>query len=291
MTQTTPAPAVTMTSAAAAAGRGSVVRAYRWEIIKLVHQWRTRAVLGACLIGPFLFVIALDQQDRVPKDTLYGRFVHTSGFALALMLLGFCAQWAFPLLTALVAGDIFAAEDGHGTWKTILTRSHGRTHIFTAKVLAAMTFALAVLLALAAATLGAGVLLVGDQPLESVTGTPIAPGHAALLVAAAWGTAALPLLGFTALAVMMSVLTRSAALGIVTPVVIGLLMQLFTFLNGTDTVRHLLLVTPFDSWHGLLATHPFYGPLLHGSWVSVGYIVICLAVAFQVLRRRDITGG
>ena len=190
-----------------------------------------------------------------------------------------------------MAGDIVASEDGHGTWKTILTRSVGRGQIFAAKVLAASGFALTALATLAAGTLAAGVLLVGSQPLESVTGTPIPPGRAALLVLAAWGTAALPLLGFTALALMVSVLTRSSALGIVVPVVLGLLMQLFAFLNGADTVRHLLLVTSFDAWHGLLATHPFYGPLVQGSLVALGWITVCLGVAVLVLRRRDITGG
>ena len=32
-----------------------------------------------------------DQQDRVPKDTLYGRWVHDTGFSIPLMLLGFGA--------------------------------------------------------------------------------------------------------------------------------------------------------------------------------------------------------
>jgi ABC-2 type transport system permease protein len=273
------------------ADRGRVVTAYRWEIAKLAAQVRTRATLAVCLLAPFVFVLLLDRQDRVPKDTLYGRWVHASGFATPLLVLGFAAQWMFPLLTSLVAGDIFAGEDHHGTWKTILTRSHSRTQIFWAKVLAAATFSILVLAALAASCLAAGVLLVGHQPLESLSGTLLPPGRAAGLVLAAWATALLPLLGFTALAVMLSVLTRSSPVGIVGPIVIGLVMQLYSFLNGADTIRHLLLVTPFDAWHGLLAADPYYGPLRAGALVSAAYIAVCLGVAYTVLRRRDITGG
>ena len=43
----------------------------------------------------------------------------------------------FPLITALVAGDIVASEDHNGTLKTILTRSLERSQIFTGKTLAA----------------------------------------------------------------------------------------------------------------------------------------------------------
>jgi ABC-2 type transport system permease protein len=80
-------------------------------------------------------------------------------------------------------------------------------------------------------------------------------------------------------------------MGIVGPIILGLVMQLYAFLNGADTIRHMLLVTQFDAWHGLFAAHPYYGPLDQGALVSIGYIVICLAVAYMALRRRDITGG
>ena len=53
----------------------------------------------------------------------FGRYVHETGLAIPLVLLLFGSVWMFPLITALVAGDIVAAEDRHGTLKTILTRS------------------------------------------------------------------------------------------------------------------------------------------------------------------------
>ncbi|WP_250283392.1 MULTISPECIES: ABC transporter permease [unclassified Frankia] len=288
---TATAPVPPATACPRPVGRGRVVTAYRWEITKLAAQARTRATLAVCLVAPFVFVVLLDRQDRLPKDTLYGRWVHASGFATPLLVLGFAAQWVFPLLTSLVAGDIFASEDQHGTWKTILTRSHSRTQIFWAKALAAATFAVLLLAVLALSCLAAGVLLVGHQPLESLSGTLLPSGRTAGLVLAAWASTLPPLLGFTALGIMLSVLTRSSPAGIVGPIILGLLMQLYAFLNGADTIRHLLLVTPFDAWHGLLAAHPYYGPLRDGTLVSVGYILICLAIAYTALRRRDITGG
>ena len=59
------------------------------------------------------------------------------------MTLLFSALFLFPLVTALVAGDIVAAEDHNRTLKTILTRSTSRSSIFAAKVVATFAYVLA----------------------------------------------------------------------------------------------------------------------------------------------------
>ena len=71
-----------------------------------------------------------------------------SGLAIPPVILIFGSYWLFPLITALVAGDIVAAEDHNGTLKTILTRSVGRGRIFAAKALAAFTYARGALVAM-----------------------------------------------------------------------------------------------------------------------------------------------
>jgi ABC-2 type transport system permease protein len=68
-------------------------------------------------------------------------------------------------------------------------------------------------------------------------------------------------------------------------------MQLIGSLGGVEAIRPLLLTTPFESWHGLLAQNPFYSPLIWGLVASGAWCVLCLATAFISLRRRDITGG
>src|SRR3954453_8497755 len=104
--------------------------ALRWEVRKLRAQRRAKAVLLSALLGPIPIAVIIHGQARPPKDTLFGRFATENGFALALLVLGFAAQWVLPLLTAIVAGDIFASEDQHGTWKTVLTRSTSRAQLF-----------------------------------------------------------------------------------------------------------------------------------------------------------------
>ena len=289
-TTTTPE-APTAARVPAGRSRAGIGTAFRWEMTKLAAQARARYTLLGCLIAPVVIVLVLNAQQRPPKDTLYGRHIHDSGYAMPLLILGFAAQWVFPLLTSLVAGDIFASEDQHGTWKTLLTRSVSRTQLFWAKTLASATFAVAVLALLTLSTIVSSVLIVGHQPLVGLTGQLIHPGTAAQLVAASWATALPPLLGFTALAILLSVRSRNPAVGIAAPVVLGLVMQLVGSLGGLNVVRRLLLTTPFEAWHGLLTQHRFYGPLSTGLTVSAGWTAVCLALAYLSLRRRDITGG
>jgi ABC-2 type transport system permease protein len=269
----------------------SLLDAIRWETSKLAAQARSRFTLLACLLAPVLIVVVINGQQRPPKDSLFGRYIHASGFAVPLLILGFAAQWVLPLLTALVAGDIFASEDQHGTWKTVLTRSASRAQLFWAKTITALAFAVCVLVLLAASTIAASVLIVGHQDLVGLTGQVIPAGTAARLVIASWATALAPLLGFTCLAILLSVQTRNPAFGIAAPVVIGMVMQLAGTLGGVEAIRPFLLTTPFEAWHGLLAAQPFYSPLLSGLAASAIWCVVCLTIAFTILRRRDITGG
>src|SRR5262249_61685420 len=102
--------------------RPTLFDAIAWEAGKLSAQVRTRATLLLCLLAPIAVVLILKGQQPPPKDTLFGRYIHQSGFAVALLMLGFATQWVLPLLAAIVAGDIFASEDQNGTWKTALTR-------------------------------------------------------------------------------------------------------------------------------------------------------------------------
>jgi ABC-2 type transport system permease protein len=269
----------------------SLLDAIRWETGKLAAQARARYTLLACLLAPALIVVVINGQQRPPKDSLFGRYIHASGFAVPLLMLGFAAQWVLPLLTALVAGDIFASEDQHGTWKTVLTRSASRAQLFWAKTITALAFAVCVLVLLAASTIAASVLIVGHQDLIGLTGQVIPSGTAARLVIASWATALAPLLGFTCLAILLSVRTRNPAFGIAAPVVLGMVMQLAGTLGGVEALRPFLLTTPFEAWHGLLAQHPFYTPLLSGLATSAIWCAVCLGIAFTTLRRRDITGG
>jgi ABC-2 type transport system permease protein len=260
------------------------------ECSKLATQIKARTVLAACVGGPFAFAAAVRVQSSLPEDTLFGRSVKESGFAVPLVVLGFAALWVFPALTSVVGGDLFSAEDRYGTWTTVLTRSRSRREVFAGKVLTALGFSSLTVVALAVSSVIAGALVIGTRPLINLSGILLPSAQALIRVALAWASVLPPAFGFTALAVLLSVATRSSAAGIGLPVVAGLTMQLCAFMDGPEMVRRLLITSAFGAWHGLLAEPPFYAPLIHGVMVSGAYLVVCLVVAYGMLRRRDIGG-
>ena len=123
-----------------------MTRAVRWEVRKLAGQRRTYLGLGAAAAAPVLLAAAIELHPPSPTDSgvpFFLRFAVESGFAVPLLTLLFSALFLFPLVTALVAGDIVAAEDHNRTLKTILTRSTSRSAIFAAKVVSAFGYVLA----------------------------------------------------------------------------------------------------------------------------------------------------
>jgi ABC-2 type transport system permease protein len=286
-TATTDASVTSRNTPARRPGTASVLR---WEIAKLAAQARARYLLLGCLLAPPV-IVAVFAGQQPPTDTIYGRHIHQSGFADALLILAFAHQWLFPLLAALVAGDIFANEDGHGTWKTILTRSVSRGQVFAAKTLTAVAFNLVLLVVLAGSTIAGSLLIVGRQPLTGLSGQLIPAGTALPLVVGAWATAIPPLIAFTALALLLSVLSRNPTVGVATPVVLGFAMQLLSTLGGLDLARRLLPTTGFEAWHGLFTAVRFTGPIVQAGAVAAGWTAGCLVVGYLALRRRDITGG
>lgn len=264
---------------------------YVWELRKLVAQKRTYLGLGAAMIVPIIFVVALALQQGQPEDVAFGRYVRQSGLAVPPVLLIFGSYWLFPLITALVSGDIVAAEDNNGTLKTILTRSVDRGQIFAAKTLAAFTYAFAALLLMGVTATVAGILKSGFNPLVTLSGTTVSASRGLALIAASLAVYLLPLIAVASIALLLSTLTRNSAAAVVGALMISLLMQLVTIIPGLDALHPYLLPTQFNAWQGFLRTPADYAPVIRAVWVCALYALPCLGIALTSFLRRDVAGG
>lgn len=265
--------------------------AYETELYKLMSQLTTRILVLICAIGPLAFAVILKVQSGTPSDALFGVWVHSSGFAISLVILGFAGTWGFPIVAGVMAGDLFSSEDRHGTWKTILTRSCTREDVFAGKLLAAGTFAVGLMLILSTMSLLAGVALVGPHALVNLSGMLTSPGRMLALTIVSWLICILPLLAYTSLAILFSVATRNGILGVLGPLLVALVTQLLDLIGKGVIVHELLIGSAFDGWHGLFTSHPFFGQVLVGSLVSLIWIAACLAVSWRIMRRRDFLTG
>jgi ABC-2 type transport system permease protein len=266
---------------------GGAHRVMRVERKKLLARPLALSVLGACLAGPFVFALVIRTGGDTPDDTLFGRGITRSGFALPLVVLGFAAQLVFPALAAVVGGDIFSSEDRFGTWSTLLTRSRSLVEIFLGKLTVAFAFSCVAVAVLGASSVAAGAAFFGVTPLVSLSGTLLPPDRALLLVALAWASTLLPALAFTALAALVSIVTRSSAAGVGLPVALGLAMQLASLVPAPEGLHRAWMTSAFTAWHGLLAEPRYTGALVTGALVSLGYVTLLSIVAARALSRRE----
>lgn len=267
-----------------------VLVVWRWELTRLAAALRTRVVVGLALLGPWLFVAGLAVQSQVPRDTLFGLWVHSSGWAVPLVVLTFTSTWLFPLLVATLASGAFAGDDEAGVWPVLLTRGRTRRELFTGKTLASLTAAAAVVVVLAASSIAAGLALSGNQPLVGLSGNLLTGGQAAGAVIASWASVLPPVLALTAVALLFSALARSSVAAVLLPVALGILLQVDSFIGGGDPFRHLLVTTPLSAWHGLLAQPVFLHPMLRGYEVSLAWFLVALGLAAAVFSRREFAG-
>jgi len=271
--------------------RPGALTVYRWELRKLRSQKRTYMGFAIAVAMPLLFVTALSLRSGQPEHVLFGRYVRQSGLAIPLVLLIFGSIWLFPLVTSLVAGDIFASEDHNGTLQTILTRSLDRGQIFVGKALAAATYALSALLLMGVVAVTAGGLKSGLHPLVTLSGSRVGVGKGLGLVAASLGVYLLPMLAVAAIGLLLSASTRNSAGAVVGTLMIALIMQIVGILPGLDALRPYLLPQQFDAWQGLLREPVDWAPIVRAAWVCAAYAVPCLTAAYLVFLRRDVAGG
>jgi ABC-2 type transport system permease protein len=269
--------------------RVSVARGYRFELVKLVSQWRIRLLVLACWIAPALFVAAVSQQSSLPVDTLFGRWMHATGWAGPLVMLGFSGTWALPLLTSVVAGDVFASEDRLGTWRHLLVAVRSPRRIFVAKALASLTVILLLVAGLACSSAAGGLVAVGNRPLVGLDGHLLAPADAAGKVLLAWLCVLAPTLALAAIGWLGSVALGRSPVGLLLPALVALAMQLVQMLPVPVAVRLALPSYAFIAWNGLFTSPAQLGPLLIGIVVSLVWAVAATALAYLLFLRRDFT--
>ncbi|MFE7392114.1 ABC transporter permease [Streptomyces sp. NPDC057582] len=269
--------------------RVPVTRACRFEFVKLVSQWRIRLLVLACWIVPALFVAGVSQQATLPVDTLFGRWMHASGWAGPLVMLGFAGTWALPLLTSVVAGDVFASEDRLGTWRQLLVAVRSPRRIFVAKVVASLTVLLLLVAGLAVSSTVGGLLAVGNQPLVGLDGHLLAPSDAAVQVLLSWICVLAPTLALAALGFLGSVTLGRSPMGLLVPVLVSLAMAVAQMLPLPVAVRVALPSYAFISWNGLFIGPQQLGPLLIGVVVSLVWAVVATALAYVLFVRREFT--
>ncbi len=283
------------TSAPSGARRPGIRAVYRWELVKLRYQKRTYLGLGASVLVPLLFVVAIQlhrpTHQRGGGGFAFSDYLTKSGLVMPLVILLFGAIWMFPLIVALVAGDIFASEDHNGTLKTVLTRSLERQQIFAGKALVAATYAVVAILLDGTVAVVAGCLENGFNSLQTLSGTIISAPKGLELVYASLLVYLVPIAAIVCIGLLLSTITRNSAAAVVGTLMISLVIQLLGILPGLGGLQPYLLSTQFNAWQGFLRTPTDWAPIIRAVWVCALYGIPALVAALLVFVRRDVAGG
>jgi ABC-2 type transport system permease protein len=265
---------------------------YRWELRKLVAQKRTYAGFLAATIFALAFVLVLRFRHNagVPADVPLGPQVKRTGLALPLVLLQFASIFGAPLITALVASDIFATEHQNSTLKTVLTRSVGRGSVYAAKAFAAATYAAAVVITCGVVAFAGASLAFGLHPLLDVAGGVHSVAGAFGLVAAGYGVYLLPVFVVCAFSFFLSVVTRNGAAALVGAILYALAFQLVSALPGIGAGKRYLLPNQWEAWQALFHAPGHAGAVARAVWLCALYIAVPVAGGWLVFRRRDVAG-
>jgi ABC-2 type transport system permease protein len=266
-------------------------RTYRFELVKLFATWRIRLLVLACWLAPAIFVAAVSEQSSLPVDTLFGRWMNATGWAGPLVMLGFAGTYALPLLTSVVAGDVFAAEDRLGTWRHLLVAVRSASRLFTAKALASLTVLLVLVAGMAVSSTAGGLLTAGNRALVGFDGHLLTRGDAAGRVLLAWICVLAPTLALAALGLLGSVLGGRSPMGLLLPAVVALAMALAQLLPLPVAVRLALPSYAFIAWNGLFTDPGRLGPLLVGVGVGLAWAVAATTLAYLLFVRRDFTNS
>lgn len=273
--------------------RPGIWAVYRWEMRKLRYQKRTYLGLGAAALVPILFVVAVQFRHHRAGggDFAFASYLTKSGLVFPLVILLFGAIWLFPLITALVAGDIFASEDHNGTLKTVLTRSLERWQIFVGKSLTALTYAIVAIAITGTVAVIAGSIESGFHSVQTLSGTIVSAPKGLELVYLSLLFYLIPIATVVCIGLMLSTLTRNSAAAVVGTLMISLLFQLIGVLPGLSATQPYLLSTQFNAWQGLLRQPIDWSPIIRAAWVCALYGIPALGTAFLVFLRRDVAGG
>jgi ABC-2 type transport system permease protein len=285
------AAAATLRRPRRAAGAPGVAAVYRWELFKLCFQKRTYLGLGASIATPIIFTAFASFGSGHHNDFAFADYLNRSGLAFPLVLLLFGAIWLFPLIVALVAGDIVSSEDHNGTLKTILTRSLERHQIFAGKTLVALTYAIVAIFVEGTTAVIAGIVRSGFHSLQSLSGTIVSAPKALELVYFALLIYLIPIVTIVCIGILLSALTRNSAAAIVGTLMISLLFQLIGIIPGLQDSVPYLLSTQYQAWQGLLRTPIDWQPIIRAVWVCAMYGVPAIFTAFVLFLRRDVAGG
>ncbi len=199
----------------------------------------------------------------------------------------------FPFFIILVAGDSFAGEDSHGTFRVLLTRPVSRIQVLTAKYIATFIYTASIVLFLGFISIGTGNLLLGGGDLFVFDkGILILSENEAIVrFIIAYMLAIGVQIVVASLAILLSTISENPIgpiIGTYAVIIVSIILSMLN-IEAMDNIRPYLFTSYFDVFFA-----PFTDPI---PWNEIWGNLIALAkfgglfFILSIIRfvRKDIT--
>jgi ABC-2 type transport system permease protein len=197
-----------------------------------------------------------------------------------------------PFLIALVAGDLIAGEAAAGTLRILLIRPISRTQIVCAKFTAILIYVLAIVLFMAALSIGSGLLIFGEGDLFVMKDMLyiFESNDALWRIIASFAFSFLSMSMVASLAFMLSALVDSS-LG---PIIMTMsIIIVFMIVSSIDlsifrAVKPFMFTTYMGAWREFFSDPVEWQKVYKASFALLAHIFIFLGFTIWHFKRKDI---
>jgi len=270
------------------------------ELIKIYSKPRT--YIGFITVGiliPLIMILIRKFGFTLPEyylRQLSGSFQMegslVNGYLVSYYLMSIL--WIhFPFFIILVAGDSFAGEESHGTFRILLTRPVSRIQVLTAKYISTFIYTASIVGFLGIISLGAGNFLLGSGDLFVFDKgiLILSQNEAVSRFVIAYGLAIFVQIIVASLAILLSTISENPIgpiVGSYAVIIVSIILSMIK-VDALEAIHPYLFTSYFDVFFA-----PFADPIPWGEiWRSIFALLKFGALFFilSIIRfvRKDIT--
>jgi ABC-2 type transport system permease protein len=269
------------------------------ELYKIFNRRRSYIGFAAVLAMVLLVLLAFNYEGKemfafITKnlgDTFILQGNVMNGYTFAYLVLK--SLWVhFPILVALVTGDLVSGEEQSGTLRMVLSRPVNRNTLLTAKFMSAFVYVALLVTLMAVASVGLGYLFFGKGDLlVLIDNVNIIPSDDVMWrFIAAYSYGILSMSTVAALSVFLSASTANSIAAILCTIAIVIVLTLLTLFNipAINVLKPFLFTNYTSSWQDLFVYQSVYTSVIWDAVILIIYILIFYFVTMVYFQRKDI---
>jgi len=198
----------------------------------------------------------------------------------------------FPILIALVIGDLISGEVESGTLRLILTRPVSRTSLVTAKFISGFVYVLALVAFMAVVSISIGYLVLGTGDLLVLMGklNIFAADDVLWRFGLAYIFGALSMCTVAAFATFMSAVMKNTLAAILGTITILIVLNFISMFDVPILIwaKPALFTTYMTSWQSFFDYNLSVSYVVKSAAVLISYILIFYFITVYYFNRKDV---